>query len=347
MKKHLIAAGVVAAFAAPAMAQNVSVYGNIEMGPSITDTGSASTTTIANGVVNSSRLGFKGSEDLGGGLKAFFRLESGLNPETGSLGGSKTDSSNAGGSQTTVTTSSANFFNRGAEIGLSGAFGSVKLGKFDMPNEGVEISHFGNVGLAATSGIFENDIEIGSDVSGAYAYTTPAINGLKFTVAGTFSDQTDGTGVGASVGEYTSYGVEGSFGGVTFKAATGTQAGTSTGDVKQNALSASTAIGGTNVSGTYISNDGGTGVYKRLSILTASTPLGAGLTAHGMVRNYKVEAQVKKQTGYALGVSKAFSKRTTGYAAYMAANATTASSGATISDANKPNVWYIGVNHSF
>jgi predicted porin len=346
MKKHLIAAGVVAAFAAPAMAQNVSVYGNIEMGPSITDTGSASTTTIANGVVNSSRLGFKGSEDLGGGLKAFFRLESGLNPETGSLGGTRNASHATGG--TTVSSGGANFFNRGAEIGLSGAFGSVKLGKFDMPNEGVEISHFGNVGLAATSGIFENDIEIGSDVSGAYAYTTPAINGLKFTVAGTFSDQGDGGGVtNATVGEYSSYGVEGSFGGVTFKAATGTQAGTSTGDVKQNALSASTAIGGTNVSGTYISNDGGTGVYKRLSILTASTPLGAGLTAHGMVRNYKVEAQVKKQTGYALGVSKAFSKRTTGYAAYMAANATTASSGATISDANKPNVWYIGVNHSF
>ncbi len=346
MKKHLIAAGVVAAFAAPAMAQNVSVYGNIEMGPSITDTGSASTTEIANGVVNSSRLGFRGTEDLGGGLKAFFRLESSLGAETGSLGGSRVGSVPAAG--TTVQVGANNLFNRGAEAGLSGAFGSVKLGKFDMPNEGVEISHFGNVGLAATSGIFENDIEIGSDVSGAYAYSTPSINGLVFTVAGTFSDQTDGSGQSStSVGEYTSYGVEGTFGGVTFKAALGTQAGTSAGDVKQNAVSASTAIGSTNVSATYITNDGGTGDYKKLLIATAAMPLGNGLTAHGMVRNFKVEGEVKKQTGYALGVSKAFSKRTTLYGAYMAANATTSSSGGTISDTSKPNQWYVGVNHSF
>lgn len=346
MKKHLLAAAVATAITAPAMAQNVQVYGNIEVGPSITDTGSASTTTIANGVVNSSRLGFRGTEDLGGGLQAFFRLESSLGIETGSLGGSKVGSVPAAG--TTVQVGADNLFSRGAELGLSGAFGSVKLGKFDMPNEGVELSHFGNVGLAATSGIFENDIEIGSDVSGAYAYTTPSINGLKFTVAGTFSDQTDGSGMSSvSVGEYTAYGVEGVLGGVTFKAAMGTQAGTSAGDVKQNAVSASSNLAGVDVAATYISNDGGTGVEKRLTILTAATSIGSGLTAHGMVRNYKVEAQAKKQTGYALGLSKAFSKRTTGYAAYMAANATTASSGATISDANKPNQWYIGVNHSF
>jgi predicted porin len=344
MKKHLIAAGVVAAFAAPAMAQNVTVYGNIEMGPSITDTGSASTTTIANGVVNSSRLGFKGTEDLGGGLKAFFRLEASLNPETGSLGTSKTGSL----ATTTVNIGADGLFSRGAEAGLSGAFGSVKLGKFDMPNEGVEISHFGNVGLAATSGIFENDIEVGSDVSGAYAYSTPKIAGMTFTVAGTFADQGAGSGVtAATVGEYTSYGVEGTIGAVTFKAATGTQAGTSAGDVKQSAVSASGAIGSTSVSATYITNDGGTGDYKKLMIATAAMPLGNGLTAHGMVRNFKVEGEVKKQTGYALGVSKAFSKRTTLYGAYMAANATVGASGNSISDASKPTQWYVGVNHSF
>jgi predicted porin len=346
MKKHLIAAAVVSAFAAPAMAQNVQVYGNIEMGPSITDTGAASTTTLANGVVTSSLLGFRGTEDLGGGLKAFFRLESSLDASTGTMGSSKTDT--VGASATTVTTSASNFFNRGAEIGLSGAFGSVKVGKFDMPNEGGEISHFGNVGLAATSGIFENDIEIGTDVSGAYAYSTPSINGLVFTVAGTLADQGDGSTVtGSTVGEYTSYGVVGSFNGVDFKAAMGTQAGTSAGDVKQGVVAAGATLAGIKVGLTYITNDGGTGDYKKLTLLSAAAPIGAGLTAHGHVRNYKVEGEVKKQTGFALGVSKAFSKRTNGYAAYMAANATTSSSGGTISDANKPNQWYIGVNHSF
>jgi predicted porin len=345
MKKHLIAAGVVAAFAAPAMAQNVTVYGNIEMGPASTDSGTATTTVLANGVVNSSRLGFKGTEDLGGGLKAFFRLESSLNPETGSLGGSKKGSVPA--STTTVQVGADNVFSRGAEVGLSGAFGTIKLGKFDMPNEGGEISHFGNVGLAATSGIFENDIEIGSDVSGAYAYTTPTINGVALTVAGTFSDQTDGSGQSdVSVGEYSSVGLAGKVGGVDFKLATGTK-GSSTVDTRQSVGSVSYDFGMLKASLTMISNNMGSSADRDLLIMTAAMPLGNGLTAMGMYRKYKIDGDADKQTGYALGVSKGLSKRTTAYAAYMGANASNGTSGGDITKATKPSQVYVGVNHSF
>jgi len=60
-----------------------------------------------NAIVNS-RIGVKGSEDLGGGLKAIFDLESSIAPDTGAA--------------------RSQFWNRGAYVGLAGSFGSLKLG---------------------------------------------------------------------------------------------------------------------------------------------------------------------------------------------------------------------------
>ena len=344
MKKHLLAVAVAATLPSIAMAQ-VTVYGNIEMGPSQVDAGATTTTVISNGVVNSSRLGFRGEEDLGGGLKAFFRLESGLNPETGTIGGSRSESHAAAG--TTASVSNSNFFNRGAEIGLSGAFGTFKLGKFDLPSEAADISHFGNVGLAATSGIYENDIEIGSDVNGAISYKTPAFNGITFEIAGTYKDQTDGTSSAATPGELVSMGLSGSIGALSFNIATVEQSGTSTGNVQQNAVSVSYDFGVAKASLTRIDNDGGSAADRNLTIVSAVAPLGNGLAVHGMYRTFNVDGQANDQKGYALGVSKALSKRTTGYAAYLGANGTTGSSGTTISTTAKPSTYYIGVNHAF
>jgi len=344
MKKHLLAVAVAATLPTIAMAQ-VTVYGNVEMGPSQVDAGATTTSIISNGIVNSSRLGFRGEEDLGGGLKAFFRLESGLNPETGTIGGSRSESHVAAGA--TASVSNSNFFNRGAEIGLSGAFGTFKIGKFDLPSEAAEISHFGNVGQAATSGLYETDLEIGTDVNGAVSYKTPAFNGITFEIAGTYKDQTDGTSLAGTPGELVSMGVSGSIGALSFNIATVEQSGTSTGNVQQNAVSVSYDFGIAKASLTRIDNDGGSAVDRNLTIISAVAPLGNGLAVHGMYRTFNVDGQSNDQKGYAVGVSKALSKRTTGYAAYLGANATTGSSGTTISTANKPSTYYIGVNHAF
>ena len=68
----------------------------------------------------SSLFGLRGTEDLGGGLKASFLLESGLNLDKGSVG-------NGGG----------NFFSRAAWVGLSGGFGEVRLGRQSLGSHGV------------------------------------------------------------------------------------------------------------------------------------------------------------------------------------------------------------------
>ncbi len=85
MQKKLIAVAIAAISAAPAFAQsNVTVYGRVDYGYMSRggDDGAVSTngtkTEMASGMQAGSRIGFKGSEDLGNGLKAIFEVESGL-----------------------------------------------------------------------------------------------------------------------------------------------------------------------------------------------------------------------------------------------------------------------------
>jgi len=115
MKKSLIALAVLAA-SGTAMAQsNVTLYGlaDVWFGSSkfeVTGEGSVRQTKVDSGGLNTSRWGMKGSEDLGGGLKANFQLEQGFDLSTGAAQSGKT-------------------FNRQAWVGLSGGFGEVQLGK--------------------------------------------------------------------------------------------------------------------------------------------------------------------------------------------------------------------------
>ena len=112
MKKSLIALAVAGAFAAPAFAatSNVDVYGLMSIAIEDTDA-----TNVTPGVIsNTSRVGLKGSEDLGGGLKALWQIESGLDGNGTAIG------------NTTVG-------NRNTFIGLSGGFGTVVAGRHDTP----------------------------------------------------------------------------------------------------------------------------------------------------------------------------------------------------------------------
>ena len=86
MKKSLFAVAAVTAFAGAAQAQSsVTVYGIVDVGFTSTSARAASTKTTENlfgqSQESSSRLGFKGTEDLGGGTSAFFTVETGLTPE--------------------------------------------------------------------------------------------------------------------------------------------------------------------------------------------------------------------------------------------------------------------------
>ena len=109
MKKTLIVAAVSALAAGSALAQSsVTIYGRVNVTAERQDNAGIKTYKLVN---NASRIGFKGTEDLGGGLKANFILEHGFNIDTGAA------------SQTA-------FWARQSEANLAGGFGMVRLGNF-------------------------------------------------------------------------------------------------------------------------------------------------------------------------------------------------------------------------
>jgi predicted porin len=117
MKKSLLALAVLGVFAGAAQAQTgVQIYGVADVGLERTKTDPGQTTTrLSSGIQSGSRLGFRGTEDLGGGMSASFTLENGYDISTGAMG--------QGGT----------LFGRQAWVGLNGGFGSVKLGRQYTP----------------------------------------------------------------------------------------------------------------------------------------------------------------------------------------------------------------------
>jgi len=115
MKKSLLALAVLGAFAGVASAQSsVTLFGTVDLnGRYVKNDGSAARYSLSQDGINSSQLGFKGIEDLGGGLKAGFLLLAGVNADNGST--------------------NSQFFNRSAYARLMGNFGEVRLGRDYTP----------------------------------------------------------------------------------------------------------------------------------------------------------------------------------------------------------------------
>ncbi|WPH12183.1 porin [Variovorax paradoxus] len=107
---------------------SVTIFGVMDLSVMHSKGGNASARTISSSGLGASQFGFRGTEDLGGGLSAGFWLESGLNPDTGS--GQLTNTNNqpngftGGGSLT---------FNRRSYVSLSGAFGQLRMGRDFVP----------------------------------------------------------------------------------------------------------------------------------------------------------------------------------------------------------------------
>lgn len=85
MKTKLLAGLVASCFAAPVLAQsNITIYGIMDAGIHVSSNGEGTKTKLVSGIADGSRLGFKGTEDLGGGYKAIFNIESRIELDTGS-----------------------------------------------------------------------------------------------------------------------------------------------------------------------------------------------------------------------------------------------------------------------
>ena len=116
MKKSLLALAVLGAFAGAASAQSsVTLFGTLDVnGRYVKADGQGRRVSEATDGINSSQLGFRGVEDLGGGLKASFILLAGVNPDSG--------------------TANSKFWNRRSTVSLLGGFGEVRLGRDYTPD---------------------------------------------------------------------------------------------------------------------------------------------------------------------------------------------------------------------
>jgi predicted porin len=111
MKKALIALAVLGLTGGAAVAQSsVTLFGVLDVNMRYTKSSGSTLKQLGTDGLNSSRLGVRGTEDLGGGLKAGFWLEGALNPDTG-------------------TVDSSRFWGRRASVSLMGDFGEVRLGR--------------------------------------------------------------------------------------------------------------------------------------------------------------------------------------------------------------------------
>jgi predicted porin len=178
-----------AGFGAPALAQSsVNLYGLMDMSAGRFQTAGAEKVWRADsGNMTTSYLGFRGAEDLGGGVKAIFRIEHFLRLDSGGAGRFNTDA----------------FWARNAVVGLEGSFGATTLGRNTTPlfvstlifnpigdsfGFSPSIRHYfaGGIGAVVGDTGWNNSIRYGS----------PNVGGATFSFVGNLSE---GTGTGKNL----------------------------------------------------------------------------------------------------------------------------------------------------
>ena len=191
MKKSLIALAVLATSGAAMAQSSVTVYGRVDLSVgSLKELDKGSQTKLFNGGdggLTTSRLGFRGTEDLGGGLKANFKLEHRLNADDG--------------------TSQDPFWKGESTVSLSGGFGEVKLGRSSTIYDevrGVAYSSnvFDSAFTPAANGVWGSGGDYSSRFNNKITYALPSIGGVYGGIEYALDEDatTDANMVGAKLG---------------------------------------------------------------------------------------------------------------------------------------------------
>ena len=333
MKKSLLALAAMTAFTGVAYAQSsVTLFGGIDLNVRSQKNGDAGTRkSLSQDGTYSSRIGFRGVEDLGGGLRAGFWIEGAMNPDTGTPGG-----------QT---------WQRRTTISLLGGFGELRLGRDYTPSfwNHTVFDPFGTNGVGSALNL--------ATVAGSAATTQVRANntigyflpsgmgGLygQFQVAAgeaVVGNKYMGGRIGYAAGPFN----------VAFAYAK-TDLGTS--DLKAMNVGASWAIGALTLYGQYHNYDYAASTQKNY-LLGASYSMGAGTfkATYGKASDFRSASQI------AVGYVHDLSKRTSLYGTFATldndagSSFTTSGSGPAftapmIAAGQKSTGYEIGVRHTF
>ena len=339
MKKSLIALAVLAASGASFAQSSVSIYGlvDVSLAHIKSDQGNASTssTQMLSGAVSSSVWGFKGSEDLGGGLKANFKLEQGFDVSNG----------------TQAVAGSA--FSREAWVGFSGGFGEVKLGKVSSAYndiEGVAAPVFGS-GTVGPMGIaFQSDIQENARPTNTIYYSTPTFSGFTGSVSYSL-DENNGTTGGTTVKSLGgSYAAGPLYVGLGYQTQKAYNSATAPLEVKLTQLNVTydlTAVKLIAALG-HVANSNGVDGKANEWLIGVDVPVSSALTLSTGYSRSKTDGTVDgaddfKQTAFSVGAAYTLSKRTLVYAA-VSHDKVTDQPGI---DDITTNKYAVGVKHSF
>ncbi|HEY0847751.1 MAG TPA: porin [Noviherbaspirillum sp.] len=325
MKKSLLALAVLGAFAGAASAQtNVTIYGIVDAAIERFDTNTTSATwslTDGNSSFNKngSRLGFRGTEDLGGGLSAIFTLENGFNVDTGAM--------RADG-----------IFSRQAFVGLQGGFGAVKFGRQYTPMFLAldAIDPFGTGMAGAINRLFNaNGVRSSNTVN--YSMAAAGLTGqLAYSFGEVAGDNSASRQIGLGLG-YANGPIN-----VQFAYHDANNA-TNTGDTQTALIGGSYNLGVAKIHAGFQTDKTETGavtnVKDRNWMLGASAPVGAGEVRASFIRSDDRLANADTDQ-YALGYVHNLSKRTNVYTSYARQN----DKSATNAD---NNVFNVGLQHRF
>jgi predicted porin len=204
MKKSLLALAVLTAVTGVASAQSsVTIYGKVDLGL-VLDSGSAQGKSIRldSGVTGGSRIGFKGVEDLGGGMKAAFQLETGYCADS------------AQGSPN-FCTGSNQFMGRQAHGDLTGAFGAISAGRqYSLGfNNLSTIDPFGTGFAGQVNNIVDPS---GIRLNNSATYSTPTIGGVTASAEIAFGEQTGNWQANRETGAGLTYASGPAYAGFTF-----------------------------------------------------------------------------------------------------------------------------------
>jgi predicted porin len=190
MKKSLITLAVLAASGAASAQSSVTLFGVVDATVRYVDAGTGgSVWSLTNSGYQGSRLGFRGTEDLGGGLSASFWLEAGVNNDNGTGVASNVNNAANGGASPTGTQGLT--FNRRSTVSLAGSWGELRLGRDFVPafwnvgifdpfgTQGVGANAiFSYAGLALLTGGTLNVTSAGVRASNSISYLMPNMGGL-------------------------------------------------------------------------------------------------------------------------------------------------------------------------
>lgn len=342
MKKSLLALAVLGSFAAAAQAQNVQLYGTIDASIDQSDVkGSAKQTRQGNSDhFATSRLGIRGSEDLGKGLKASFQLEGDLNVNNGTGDGGATNGTNNGG----LT------FDRHSWIAVGYDEATLKIGRSDDLAKrltkytfdanlfdpvalsgsvaGANASSFGFVNARNPNSVFVDGKLAGLTYGLAYS------NDLAGNVGSTAENQRE---TRASIAAEYNFGpvsvagayFDASLGVATVRSADGYLVG-----VKGSLF-------GAQLGAMYYSDKdwAAAGQDETAYQLSAVYPLGMGFKVEANYLDAETETAATKtdKQAYGLVISKAFTKRTGAYVGFRESE----------QGAGEQTLFVIGANHSF